>query len=179
MLEKNIKEKHKKCPQQQYTHGCLWLAMACFKLGLGDKGFELLSMMNPINHSKNIESINKYKKEPYVVAADIYSSKGMEGRGGWTWYTGSSSWFYKIIIEELLGFKIQDGYLKINPCIPKNWKNFEIHYKYKTSMYNFKINNFKEKNTGVEKIIINNEVIQDDKIFLQNNGKIYNVEIFM
>lgn len=163
----------------QYTHGCLWLAMACFRLGLGDKGYELLSIINPINHSKNIESANKYKKEPFVLSADVYSSKGMEGRGGWTWYTGSSSWFYKIIIEELLGLKIIDGFAYFKPCIPKNWKNFEIHYKYKTSMYNFKVNNFKEKNTGVEKVIVNNEVQKDLKVFLQNNGKIYNVEIFM
>ncbi len=163
----------------QYTHGALWLAMAYFRLGLGDKGYELLSILNPINHSQNIESLSKYKKEPYVVSADVYSSKDMQGRGGWSWYTGSSSWFYKIIIEELLGLKIKNGYAIIDPCIPKKWKNFEIHYKHKTSMYNFKINNFEEKNKGVQKVILNNEILKDKKIFLQNDGKIYNVEVFM
>ena len=163
----------------QYTHGALWLVMAFFRLGLGDKGFELLSLLNPLNHSQNLEAINKYKKEPFVVSADVYSNKDMMGRGGWSWYTGSSSWFYKIIIEELLGLKIKDGFLSVKPSIPKKWKNFEIHYKYKTSMYNIKINNFNEKNVGTEKIILNNEILKDNKIFLQNDGKIYNVEIFM
>lgn len=153
--------------------------MACFRLGLGDKGYEFLSILNPINHSYNLETITKYKKEPFVVSADVYTNKDMLGRGGWSWYTGSSSWFYKIIIEELLGLKKEDGFLNINPCIPKKWKNFEIHYKYKTSMYNIKVNNLNEKNAGVEKVILNNEVITDKKIFLQNDGKIYNVEIFM
>ena len=163
----------------QYTHGSLWLALACFRLGLGDKGFELLSILNPINHSKNIESISKYKKEPYVISADVFSNKDMLGRGGWSWYTGSSSWFYKIIIEELLGVKIKDGFITIDPCIPKKWKEFEIHYKYKTSMYNFKINNLNGKNNGISKIFLNGEELNDNKIILQNNGKIFNVEIFM
>lgn len=149
--------------------GSLWLAMAFFRLGFGDKGFEILDLLNPINHSKNMELLNKYRKEPFVLSADVYSTKGMEGRGGWTWYTGSSSWFYKIIIEELLGLKIVDGYIYINPCIPKSWRNFEIHFKYKTSMYNFKINNYNEKSTGVNKILVNNEEEKSKKIFLQNN----------
>ena len=151
--------------------------MAFFRMGMGDKGFELLTLINPINHCLNIESLNRYKKEPYVVSADVYSSKDMIGRGGWSWYTGSSSWYYKIIIEELLGLKIKDGYVIIEPCIPKSWKNFEIHYKYKTSMYNFKIINHANNQRDIQRIFLNNEEVKDKKIFLQNDGKIYNIEV--
>ena len=163
----------------QYTHGAIWTIVAECMLGFGDKAVEQFRMINPIEHSRTKEAANKYKVEPYVVAADIYSSKNLAGRGGWTWYTGSSSWMLKAGIEYILGLKIENGFLTINPCIANDWREYSIRYKYKTSIYNIKINNPNKKNTGIENFIINGEVIEDKKIKLQDDGRIYDVEIVM
>ena len=163
----------------QYTHAAIWFVLALTKLGFGDKALEYLKMISPINHSETKQDIQKYKVEPYVITADIYSTKGLEGRGGWSWYTGSASWFYKVAIENILGFKIKDKYIMINPVISKDWKEFEIQYKYKTSIYNIKVNNYNMKNSGLEKVILNGEELKENKIKLMDDGKIYNIEIFM
>ena len=163
----------------QYTHAAIWYVMALTKLGFGDKAIEYLKMISPIKHSETKQDIEKYKVEPYVITADIYSTKGLEGRGGWSWYTGSASWFYKVAIENILGFNIKENYIQINPVISKQWKEFELQYKYKTSIYNIKVNNYNKKNSGVEKIILNGEELKENNIKLIDDGKIYNIEIFM
>ena len=121
----------------------------------------------------------KYKLEPYVMYADLYSNMDMVSRGGWNWYTGSSSWYYKAILEYMLGLKIKNGILKINPCISKSWKEYEIQYKYKTTLYNIKIKNIFSKNTGVNEFLVNGESVDNKEIELVDDGKIYNIEIFM
>ena len=135
-------------------------------------------MINPIEHSKTRESANKYKVEPYVIPADVYGASNLIGQGGWTWYTGSSSWFYVAGIEYILGMKIKNNILEINPCIPKDWKEYTIRYKYGNSIYNIKIVNPNAKNTGVSKVIIDgNEV--ENSIKLDGSGRIFNVEVEM
>ena len=144
-------------------------------LGFGDKAAELFRMINPIEHSRTKEASNKYKVEPYVIAADIYGAGNLVGRGGWTWYTGSSGWYYKAGIEYLLGLKIEEGYLKIEPCIPKDWTEYQIQYKYKESIYNIKISNPEGKNTGVKKVILNGVEVEN-KIKLDGARNVYNIE---
>ncbi|MDO5557912.1 MAG: hypothetical protein Q4G05_06755 [Clostridia bacterium] len=100
------------------------------------------------------------------------------GRGGWTWYTGSSSWMYDAGIEYILGLKIEKGILKIEPCIPKEWRAYSIHYKYKDSIYNIEVKNPNGKNTGVEVIKLNGDVVKNKEIMLQNTG-IWEVEVEM
>ena len=163
----------------QYTHSACWFLIAETILGFGDKALEIAEMINPIEHSKNREEAKRFKIEPYVLEADLYTNKDLTGRGGWNWYTGSSSWYYKAILEYILGLKIEEGYLKINPCISKEWKEYEIKYKYKTSLYKIKVKNNNRKNTGIEKFVLNGEEIKEKKILLQDNCKIYNIEIFM
>jgi cellobiose phosphorylase len=163
----------------QYTHAAIWFIMAEAMLGFGDEAVKLLEMINPINHSKTKEAAQKYKVEPYVIAADVYSNKDLIGRGGWTWYTGSSSWYYKVAIEYILGLKIKDGYLYLEPSIDKNWKEYEIRYKYKTTIYNIKVKNPNGKSTGVTKFFLNGDEIKEKKIFLQDNEKFNSIEIFM
>lgn len=163
----------------QYTHASCWLLIAECILGFGDKAEELIEILNPINHSRNKEEAKTFKLEPYILEADLYSNEDLIGRGGWNWYTGSSSWFYKAILEYVLGLKIEEGYLRIEPCISKRWKEYEIKYKYKTSIYNIKVRNTAERNTGVSKFILNGEEINEKKVLLQDNCKIYNIEIFM
>ena len=147
-------------------------------LGFGDKVAELFRMINPIEHSRTRESSNKYKVEPYVIPADVYGAGNLAGRGGWTWYTGSSSWFYTAGIEYILGIKIKENVLSFNPCIPKTWKEFTCRYKYGESIYNIKFSNPTGKNTGVTKINLNGTEIENS-ILLDKTGKIYNVEVEM
>ena len=162
----------------QYTHASCWVIIAQSMLGFGDKALELYRMINPIEHSRTKDACNKYKVEPYVISADIYGAGNLAGRGGWTWYTGSSSWYYNAGIEYILGLKIENGNLKIEPCIPKEWKEYTIRYKWKESIYNIKIKNPEQKNTGVERIILNGEEVENN-IKLDGGNRVYNIEVIM
>ena len=136
-------------------------------------------MINPIEHARTKEAATKYKVEPYVIPADIYGAENLIGRGGWTWYTGSSSWFLKVGIENILGLNIEGGVLKINPCIPKDWKEYIIRYRYKNSMYNITVKNPNEKNTGVTIFKLNGQEIKEKQINLKDDGKVNEIEIIM
>ena len=161
----------------QYTHAAIWAIIAESILGFGDKALELYRMINPIEYSRTKESSQKYKVEPYVIPADVYGAENLAGRGGWTWYTGSASWYYKAGIENILGLKIKENYITIEPCIPSNWKEYSLKYKWKNSCYNIIVKNPNERNTGVEKVIVNGQEVEN-KIKLEENG-IFNVEVIM
>src|SRR4029078_4977777 len=105
----------------QYTHAALWTVIALARLGQGDAAMELFHMLNPINHMRTPEDVERYKVEPYVVAADVYAHPMHVGRGGWTWYTGSAGWMYQAAIEGLLGLRRSGCALAVNPCIPAMW----------------------------------------------------------
>ena len=163
----------------QYTHASCWVIIAESMLGFGDKATEIYRMINPIEHARTKESSKKYKVEPYVIPADIYGASNLAGRGGWTWYTGSASWYYKAGIENILGLKIENGVLKIEPCIPISWKEYSIKYKWKNAFYNINVKNPNGKNTGVERFIVNGvELGEQKEIRLEENG-IFNVEVLM
>ncbi len=123
----------------QYTHAAIWAAMAFARLGDSSHAWELLGMINPINHTKSSTDINIYKVEPYVVAADVYAVSPHIGRGGWTWYTGSAGWMYRLILESLLGVRRESNKLVIEPCLPADWKAFKIHYRYGKAIYHIHI----------------------------------------
>ena len=162
----------------QYTHAACWVIIAQTMLGFGDKALELYRMINPIEHSRTKDACNKYKVEPYSMPADIYGASNLAGRGGWTLYTGSASWYYDAGIEYILGLKIENGVMKFEPCIPKDWKEYLIRYKWGKSIYNVKIKNPNQKNTGVEKVFLNgNEVVNG--IRLDGNNRIFNIEVIM
>ena len=110
----------------QYTHAAVWMVMGFAELGEGDKAVELWNMLNPINHTSNRAGVQRYKVEPYVMAADVYGRNPHIGRGGWTWYTGSSSWMYRAAVEAILGFDLRNGVLKLKPRIPRAWNGFEL-----------------------------------------------------
>lgn len=162
----------------QYTHASCWAIIAEALLGFGDKSLEFYRMINPIEHARTKDASSKYKVEPYAIAADIYGTGNLAGRGGWTWYTGSSSWYYIAGIEYILGLKIEKGYLRIEPCIPKDWKEYLMRYKWKDSIYNIKVINRNQKNTGVEKVLLNGEEV-DNNIKLDGSNKVYNIEVVM
>jgi len=119
----------------QYTHGAIWAAMAFAALGDGQHAWELLAMINPVNHGRSSEEIEKYKAEPYVVAADVYAVSPHSGRGGWTWYTGSAGWMYRLIVESLLGLRLEVDKLRFEPCLPADWEIFKVHYRYRETIY--------------------------------------------
>ena len=163
----------------QYTHGAIWAIIAEAMLGFGDKALELFRMINPIEHARTKEAAKKYKVEPYVLAADIYGYGNLAGRGGWTWYTGSSSWMYEAGLHYILGLTIQKGYLSIQPTIPSYWKEYAIVYRYGSSIYHIKVQNPNGKCTGVEEFYCNQQAIQDKKIRLIDDGKVYEIQIKM
>ena len=119
----------------QYTHGAIWAAMAFAALGDNARAWELFTMINPINHGKSEAGVGSYKVEPYVIAADVYAVPPHTGRGGWTWYTGSAGWMYRFIVESLLGLRIQANKLHFTPCVPPDWKQFTLRYRYRETFY--------------------------------------------
>jgi cyclic beta-1,2-glucan synthetase len=123
----------------QYTHAAIWTAMAFASLGDARRSWELLTMINPVNHSSSPEAIAIYKAEPYVVAADVYTVQPHTGRGGWTWYTGSAGWLYRLILESLLGLRLEGGKLSLAPCLPADWKGFTVHYRHRETVYHIAI----------------------------------------
>lgn len=163
----------------QYTHGAIWAIIAETILGFGDKSVELYKMINPIEHTKTKELANKYKVEPYVISADIYGANNLAGSGGWTWYTGSSSWYYICAVQNILGLKIENETLSINPCISSEWQEYEIRYKFGESIYNIKVQNPNRKCTGVEKFLLNGVEIPEKKIRILDNGKVNEIQIIM
>jgi cyclic beta-1,2-glucan synthetase len=125
----------------QYTHGATWAAMAFAMQGDGDRAGELMAMLNPIHHADSANAVQRYKVEPYIACADIYSVPPHAGRGGWTWYTGSAGWTYRVALEWILGFRLQGTNLLIDPCIPRNWPSFEIAFRYRSATYEISVEN--------------------------------------
>ena len=148
-------------------------------LGFGDKATEYFRMINPIEHARTKEAASRYKVEPYVIAADIYGVGNLEGRGGWTRYTGSSSWAYKAGLEYILGLRIINGILSIKPAIASNWKGYSIRYEYKNSVYHIKVKNPNGNTTKVEKFIVNGEEKEEMQVKLVDNGKINEIEVIL
>jgi cellobiose phosphorylase len=123
----------------QYTHAAIWAAMAFAQLGDNRRAWELFNMINPVNHARSPEEAAIYKVEPYVVAADVYGAPPHTGRGGWTWYTGSAAWMYRLIVESLLGLKLEVDKLRITPCLPADWEGFKVHYRYRETVYHIDV----------------------------------------
>jgi cellobiose phosphorylase len=125
----------------QYTHAALWVAMAFARMKDGARAVEILQMLNPVEHARTPEEYAAYRTEPYVVAADLYSLKTQVGRGGWTWYTGSAGWMYRVWLEEVLGFKLRGDRLSIEPVIPDEWPGFIINFRYGRTEYRIEVEN--------------------------------------
>lgn len=123
----------------QYTHAAIWAAMAFAKLGDKKRAWELFNMINPVHHGRSAGEMAVYKVEPYVVAADVYACAPHTGRGGWTWYTGSAAWMYRLIIESLLGLRLDVDKLYFTPCLPSDWHGFTLHYRYKETVYHISV----------------------------------------
>jgi len=163
----------------QYTHAAAWVIMAFAKLGVGNKAAELFNLINPINHGRTWIELSRYKVEPYVIAADVYSAPLHAGRGGWTWYTGSAAWMYRVGLEHILGFKLEGDCLLVDPCIPQWWNKFEICYNYKSSTYHIVVDNPQGVSKGVRTVLLDGQKLPDGKIRLADDGIRHEVRVIM
>jgi cyclic beta-1,2-glucan synthetase len=159
----------------QYTHAAVWMITAFAKLGDNKRVWELLNMINPLNHGKTAQDIAIYKVEPYVLAADVYARTPHIGRGGWTWYTGSASWMYRLITESFLGIQREADKLKIVPCVPKEWPSFKINYRYKNTVYHIVVT--QKNSSGEMKLTLDNKEVKDSFITLIDDGHSHTLAI--
>ncbi|HTQ66229.1 MAG TPA: glucoamylase family protein [Puia sp.] len=160
----------------QYTHAAIWMVMAFAALKDKQRTWELLQMINPINHGNTGENISVYKVEPYVIAADVYKEPQHEGRGGWTWYTGSAGWMYQLIIESFIGLKRKGNILQFDPCIPEDWPSVNMHYRYEDTVYHISYIQDPAQEEKI-KLLVDNELQTDQTIYLVNDKAEHKVAV--
>jgi cellobiose phosphorylase len=160
----------------QYTHGAIWAAMAYAKLQQSERAWELLRMINPLMHSHCAEAIEVYKAEPYVMAADVYAVAPHTGRGGWTWYTGSAGWMYRLIVESLLGLRLEVDKLYFAPCLPSDWTGFTIHYRFRTAVYHIGVTQVRDTRAGIQ-VTVDGESRSESMLVLTDDGQSHQVSV--
>ncbi|MCI0435294.1 MAG: cyclic beta 1-2 glucan synthetase, partial [Gemmatimonadetes bacterium] len=161
----------------QYTHAAVWASMAFAELGDSRRAWELLALINPLRHTQTEEAVAVYKAEPYVVAADVYAVAPHTGRGGWTWYTGSASWLYRLIVESLLGLKRDGHRLRIEPCIPRDWNTFSLNYRYAETMYRIVVVRTADPGAAPIRTTLDGADLREPEIPLTNDQREHAVEV--
>jgi cyclic beta-1,2-glucan synthetase len=160
----------------QYTHAAIWVVMASALLGDNDRAWELFALLNPINHGSTAVQINTYKVEPYVVAADVYAVAPHTGRGGWTWYTGSAGWMYRLLIETLLGLRLEGDRLRLTSRLPKHWPSCRIDYRYRQTLYHIHISRLVDGLSGTGQTFLDGKELTDNLIPLVDDHREHSVE---
>jgi cellobiose phosphorylase len=160
----------------QYTHAAVWAAMAFARLGDGERAWELLRMMNPVNHGQTAEAIGIYKIEPYVVAGDVYAAESHVGRGGWSWYTGSAGWMYRLIVESLLGLRLEGERLHIEPLLPADWPSFELDYRHAETDYHIAVRRTDDVLEG-RRLSLDGQSQDDPSVLLVDDGMNHRIEV--
>jgi cyclic beta-1,2-glucan synthetase len=159
----------------QYTHAALWAVQAMARLGRGDRAFELFQMLNPLRHARTREEADRYRVEPYVVAADVYTSPAWLGRGGWTWYTGSASWFYRIALEDILGFTREGSRLWFDPSVPGAWAEFTVEYRFGQSPYSIRVQSPATLDRGPARVRLDGRPLDEPFLTLVDDGRSHEV----
>jgi len=162
----------------QYTHAAVWAAMAFAALEDARRAWELLKLINPINHGRTFQNVTTYCVEPYAVAADVYAAAAHTGRGGWTWYTGAAGWMYRLILESLLGVELAVDRLRLSPCLPADWKELKLHYRYRETMYAITLS---QSATADRKLTVwvDGKLQRDDAISLVNDLVPHSVHVLV
>jgi cellobiose phosphorylase len=155
----------------QYTHAAVWASMAFAALGDSRRAWELLALINPLNHAQSADAVAIYKAEPYVVAADVYAVAPHTGRGGWTWYTGSAGWLYRLIVESLLGLKREGDRLHIAPCMPGDWKSYSLDYRFSDTVYRVTVERTSVADVAAIRITLDGEELAELGIPLVNDRR--------
>lgn len=161
----------------QYTHGAIWAAMAFALLGENDRAWEIFAMLNPIRHSATPKQIATYKVEPYVVAADVYAVAPHTGRGGWTWYTGSAGWMYRLLVETLLGVNLEGAQLRLAPRLPKSWNTYKIHYRYRQTVYHITITRVSAGSMDAHRLTLDGRDLAENSVPLEDDRREHSVEM--
>jgi cellobiose phosphorylase len=161
----------------QYTHAATWVALATALQGRGDRAVELWNLINPVYHAITADEVQRYKVEPYVACADIYGAPPHTGRGGWTWYTGSASWLYRVAIETILGFQLRGGSLRFEPCIPPSWPQFEMTYRFRSTMYRIVVDNSAGTGRGVRSVELDGNQLPNHTVPLVDDSKTHEVRV--
>jgi cyclic beta-1,2-glucan synthetase len=161
----------------QYTHAAIWVVMARALLGDNDRAWELFALLNPVNHGSTPAEISTYKVEPYVVAADVYAVMPHTGRGGWTWYTGSAGWMYRLLIETLLGLKLEGNRLRLAPRIPKGWTTCKILYRYQQTPYHITISRLTDSLPGIVQTFLDGKELAEPVVSLVGDHCEHSVEM--
>jgi cellobiose phosphorylase len=161
----------------QYTHAATWVVLATALLGRGERALELFALLNPVRHAATPEGVARYKVEPYVVAADVYGAPPHTGRGGWTWYTGSASWLYRVALETILGFQLRGAALRFKPCIPPSWPGFELSYRHGSATYRIVVDNSAGTGRGVRSVGLDGQPLPNNTVPLSDDGKNHNVSV--
>jgi cellobiose phosphorylase len=159
----------------QYTHAAIWLVMAFAAMGDTEKTWELIRMINPVNHGSDKEGVKEYKVEPYVMAADVYGVPLHKGRGGWTWYTGSAGWMYQLILESFIGLKKTGNILHLDPRVPAEWEQFSVTYRYEDTVYNITCKKYVSGNAQ-QGILLDGRRVEGDMLTLVNDNAPHTVE---
>jgi cyclic beta-1,2-glucan synthetase len=163
----------------QYTHGVLWTVAAFAELGMGNRAGELFSMLNPINHSRSRTAAQRYRVEPYVACGDVYSMPPHVGRGGWTWYSGSAGWMYRVGIEWILGLHVKAGKLVLDPCIPSHWPRFEATLRYKGATFKIMVENPIGVCKGIAELTLDDVPVEGPAIVLPQDGGTHQIRAVM
>jgi cyclic beta-1,2-glucan synthetase len=163
----------------QYTHAATWVVQAAALLGQGARALEYYELLNPVRHAETPEQTALYKVEPYVVVADLYGAPPHVGRGGWTWYTGSAGWLYRVALESILGFELRGNRLIINPCVARDWRQFEITYRHRSATYHITVMNPNGVERGVRSVEVDGTVAAGNAIELRDDGKRHEVRVTM
>jgi cyclic beta-1,2-glucan synthetase len=163
----------------QYTHAAAWTVLAAALLGEGDRAAEYFGLINPINHARTPEEVARYRVEPYAVAADIYGAEPHTGRGGWTWYTGSAAWMYRVAMEGLLGLHLDGGALFVDPCIPRHWPGFTVTNRFFSTTYAITVENPEGVSRGVAAVWLDGEPLPDKMIRRVDDGAVHEVRVLL
>ncbi len=164
----------------QYTHAATWVVLAYAMLGDGERAAEAFRMLNPVNHTRTRADVQRYKVEPYVVAGDVYSQPPHAGRGGWTWYSGSAGWLYRVGLEAILGFRLRGMILTIDPCVPRNWSNFSITFRYHSALYKIRVENPSSVMRGVALTHMDGKLVPGkSEIALTDDGAEHKILVVM
>jgi cyclic beta-1,2-glucan synthetase len=163
----------------QYTHAAIWTIIALARLGQGDEAMELFHMVNPINHMRTRDDVERYRAEPYVVAADVYAHPMHIGRGGWTWYTGSAGWMYQAALHALLGFRRNGSTIFLNPCIPAVWPHYSIEWRLGRTRYRLTVSNPDHRCCGVGLALCDGAEVDPGAIPLKDDGGEHEVTIVL
>jgi cellobiose phosphorylase len=161
----------------QYTHGAIWTAIAFALMGDTDRAWDLFALLNPVHHSATSNQIATYKVEPYVIAADIYAVAPHIGRGGWTWYTGSAGWMYRLLLETLLGVNLEGNQLRLTPSMPRKWSTFTVHYRYRQTPYHIRITRLPSVSPGGNRLSLDGHALAGNTMSLLDDHRDHSVEM--